>query len=352
MALTTDEQDWVAFNPGFDHGDVTVRKSNIDGVFTADKIALLSKEELLGTEVRTANLGGQIGEESFDWRAADTGGADVRMANCKGQLGSESFDWGATDPNARGADVRRANLKGTTIGESTFAGLGVLRAGASSAGGARGGGARGGGAPIHKTVPTDDDVGKVDDADVEAAGGGGPVRAPNVRGQIGDKEFTRLLRTERTPLNAVQRCWRGAVFVVPVVPLALVYPVASAVPSEFGLPAIVALVLVLAALGCAWCLSKKVLMVKLGTLAFVEFAENGTTHVLQAGLHFRPGLFAKVQVFDAKEDQMKFGTTSFVRVRPGLLGLGTENGKPVLLLPGQVRRAPSSRPRPLATPPL
>ena len=64
------------------------------------------------------------------------------------------------------------------------------------------------------------------------------------------------------------------------------------------------------------------------------------------------GLFAKVQVFDAKEDQMKFGTISFVRVRPGLLGLGTENGKPVLLLPGQVRRAPSSRPRPLATPPL
>merc|ERR1719499_939354 len=36
-----------------------------------------------------------------------------------------------------------------------------------------------------------------------------------------------------------------------------------------------------------------------------------------------------------KEDRMQFGTINFVRVRPDFLGLATENGKPVLLLPGQ-----------------
>ena len=39
--------------------------------------------------------------------------------------------------------------------------------------------------------------------------------------------------------------------------------------------------------------------------------------------------------FDVKEDQMQFGTVSFVRVRPGFVGIATDNGKPVLLLPGQ-----------------
>ena len=79
-------------------------ESNISGVFTAEKIAHLTPEQLHGCSVRMANLGGQVGEESFDWRSADTGGADVRMANCKGQLGSEGFDWSTVDLG--GADVR------------------------------------------------------------------------------------------------------------------------------------------------------------------------------------------------------------------------------------------------------
>ena len=59
--------DWDAFNPGFGHGAVVVRRSNIDGVFSATKIAHLSAQELDGTQVRTANLVGQISEEPFDW---------------------------------------------------------------------------------------------------------------------------------------------------------------------------------------------------------------------------------------------------------------------------------------------
>lgn len=37
------------------------------------------------------------------------------------------------------------------------------------------------------------------------------------------------------------------------------------------------------------------------------------------------------KTFEFKEDHMFFGTVSFVRVRPGFVGLGTENGLPVLL---------------------
>ena len=257
--------DWVAFNPGFDHGDVTVRKSNIDGVFTADKIALLSKEELLGTEVRTANLGGQIGEESFDWRAADTGGADVRMAAASASSARRASS-GRDRPDRRAARTCGARTSGTTIGESTSParraarGRVIGRRRARRRARAR--------APIHKTVPTDDARARSTTRTSRLRAAAAPCARRTSVGRSRDKEFTRLLRTERTPLNAVQPCWRGAVFVVPVAARALLSPVASAVPSEFGLPAIVALVLVLAALGCAWCLSKKVLMVKLGTLAF------------------------------------------------------------------------------------
>merc|ERR1719502_1457165 len=76
-------------------------------------------------------------------------------------------------------------------------------------------------------------------------------------------------------------------------------------------------------------------MVKSGSLCFVHYAENGTTQVLQAGVQLGASLGTSQRVFDMKEDQMQFGTMSFVRVRPGYLGLATENGKPVLLLPGQ-----------------
>lgn len=172
--MATDEE-WLAFNPGFDHGEVNTLESNISGVFTAEKIAHLTPEQLHGCSVRMANLGGQIGEESFDWCSADTGGADVRMANCKGQLGSESFDWSAVDLG--GADVRRANLKGSTIDEKTFEGVDLA---------------------------------------------GADVRAPNVPGVIGDKAFNDLLKQKQTPVSTTQRLWRLAAFPLSAAPLLLV----------------------------------------------------------------------------------------------------------------------------------
>ena len=184
--MATDTE-WTAFNPGFEHGEVDMRESNIEGVFSAEKIKRLPADQLDGAEVRTSNLGGAIGEESFDWRKADTGGADVRMANCSGQLGSESFDWGKVD--LQGADVRRANLKGSTIEEKTFEGLDLA---------------------------------------------GADVRAPNVPGQIGDKAFNKLLAANQTPLTPAQSSWRLATFATPLFIFGLVKPVMSAVPDTKG----------------------------------------------------------------------------------------------------------------------
>ena len=285
--MATDEE-WLAFNPGFDHGEVNTLESNISGVFTAEKIAHLTPEQLHGCSVRMANLGGQIGEESFDWRSADTGGADVRMANCKGQLGSESFDWSTVDLG--GADVRRANLKGSTIDEKTFEGVDLA---------------------------------------------GADVRAPNVPGVIGDTAFNELLKEKQTPVSTTQSLWRLAAFPLSAAPLLLVKPAMAAAPERYGLKYVAGAAVALAAASCVKSLVSKILMVKSGTLAFVQYAENGTTQVLQAGIHLGASLGTTSKVFDMKEDQMRFGTMSVVRVRPGFVGLATENGKPVLLLPGQ-----------------
>ena len=99
--MSTDEQ-WAAFDPGFDRGEVTIRQSNVDGVFSASKL-----RDLQGTDVRTANCGGQLGDEQFDWSKVNLNGADVRSSNCSGQIGSDSFDWSKVPLG--GADVRRAN---------------------------------------------------------------------------------------------------------------------------------------------------------------------------------------------------------------------------------------------------
>merc|ERR1719506_2834423 len=45
-------------------------------------------------------------------------------------------------------------------------------------------------------------------------------------------------------------------------------------------------------------------------------------------------LFSRVTKFSVNDDRMQFGTMTFLRTRPGFIGLGTENGKPVILLPG------------------
>jgi hypothetical protein len=190
-----------------------------------------------------ANLGGQIGEESFDWCSADTGGADVRMANCKGQLGSESFDWSAVDLG--GADVRRANLKGSTIDEKTFEGVDLA---------------------------------------------GADVRAPNVPGVIGDEAFNELLRQKQTPVSTTQSLWRLAAFPLSAAPLLLVKPAMAAAPERYGLKYVAGAAVALAAASCVKSLVSKILMVKSGTLTFAQYAENGTTQVLQAGIHLGASL--------------------------------------------------------------
>merc|ERR1719379_2803529 len=38
--------------------------------------------------------------------------------------------------------------------------------------------------------------------------------------------------------------------------------------------------------------------------------------------------------FATSDDMIAFGTIVLIRVRPGTIGLATDNGKPVLLLPG------------------
>ena len=100
-----EDEEWKAFDPGFDHGTVEVRHANIDGVFSASKISDASGL------VRKANIDGQIGDESFDWTSIDLGGrqADLRAANLKGQvLGADNFDWSKVDPN--GSFVMKPNL--------------------------------------------------------------------------------------------------------------------------------------------------------------------------------------------------------------------------------------------------
>merc|ERR1719482_469262 len=98
-------KEWQVFDPGFDYGTVELRAANVAGVFSAAKIAKLDGT----TDVRTANIKGQVGDESFDWSAIDVNGADVRTANLRGQvLGTDGFDWSGVDP--QGKTVMKANL--------------------------------------------------------------------------------------------------------------------------------------------------------------------------------------------------------------------------------------------------
>jgi len=276
------EADWDVFNPGFDHGEVTVRKANIDGVFSADKLRLEDQH----TDVRTANLPDNIGEEGFDWQSVDVGGADVRVANCRGgQLGSDSFNWSAVPGSAD--VVRSANL-GSAIDESAF-----------------------------------DAIDKA----------GADVRPANCPGQVGDRAFDGLVAKQQTPLTFMQRAWRLAAFPLALVPFSAITPSMAAAPKRLA-PFLGASIAAVGLLGVR-ALLKRVLLVKQGTLCFVQYAENGTTHVLQAGVHLGASFGVSAKTFDVKENHMSFGTVSFVRVRPGYVGIGADNGKPVLLLPGQ-----------------
>ena len=275
--------DWTAFDPGFDHGEVEVRVANIDGVFSATKIS-----DAKGL-VLAPNVTGQIGSENFDWKKIDPSGlADVRAANLRGQvLGSDGFDWSKVDPS--GETVLKANL------------------------------------------PTNLDSDAFDGIDLNGA----DVRKANCAGVIGDAAFVKLIAEQVTPLTPVQQAWRMAILpLLLAVPAALAKPLMAVAPTSFGPPIVGALLALLAVAGVRAVL-RKVLMVKQGQLCFAQFFENGATHVLQAGVQLVASFGTSTQFFDVKEDRMCFGTVSFVRIRPGFIGTATDNGNPVLLLPGQ-----------------
>lgn len=147
------------------------------------------------------------------------------MANCWGQLGSESFDWRAVD--LRGADVRRANIKGND--EHAFAAFtsNKQRKAASNKISPD--------TPVIDVQREDGTCGRVN-ADLEDGrrdkNNDADVRAPNVTGQIGDKEFNKMLKKEQTPLTVMQQLWRLCVFMLPIVMFVLVIPIAAAMPSS------------------------------------------------------------------------------------------------------------------------
>ena len=274
--------EWSDFDPSFDHGEVEVRAANIDGVFSASKIS-----DSAGL-VLAANVVGQIGNESFDWSSLDAHGADVRAAGLRGQiLGDDGFDWSKVDP--AGEIVLKPNL------------------------------------------PSNIDVNAFDGVDLKGA----DVRKPNCDGVIGDAAFVKLVTEQVTPLTPVQSAWRLAILPLALaVPAALAKPLMGVAPTEYG-PPIAGLVLALVGIVAVMTVVKKILMVKQGQLCFAQFFENGATHVLQAGVQLVASFGTTTRFFDVKEDRMQYGTVSFVRVRPGFIGLATDNGMPVLLLPGQ-----------------
>ena len=274
---------WEEFDPGFDHGEVDMRAANIDGVFSASKISNASGL------VKAPNVSGQIGSEDFDWRSLDPHGtADMRMANLRGQvLGSDGFDWSKVDP--MGKIVLKANL------------------------------------------PTNLDSDAFETIDLNGA----DVRKANCDGVIGDAAFVKLVAQEVTPLTPTQQTWRLAILPLVVgVPTALAKPLMAVAPTANG-PLIAGALMALLAFGGLYAVLTKILMVKQGQLCFAQFFENGATHVLQSGVQLVASFGTTTKFFDVKEDKMSFGTVSFVRVRPGFIGTATDNGRPVLLLPGQ-----------------
>ena len=164
---------------------------------------------------------------------------------------------------------------------------------------------------------------------------GADVRKANCDSVIGDEAFVKLVAQQVTPLTVAQSAWRTAILpLIIAVPAALAKPIMAASPPAYASYAglVLALCTTVAFMGV---LKKNILMVKQGKLCFAQYFENGTTHVLQAGVQLVASFGTTSQTFDVKEDRMQYGTVSFVRVRPGFIGIATDNGMPVLLLPGQ-----------------
>jgi len=81
-------------------------------------------------------------------------------------------------------------------------------------------------------------------------------------------------------------------------------------------------------------LFRSVLLVKGGELVFARLAEDGRTLILQPGIHLLAAIASEKKRFQVTSDVLMFGTMALVRVRPAFIGLGSDNGTPVFLLPG------------------
>jgi len=162
------------------------------------------------------------------------------------------------------------------------------------------------------------------------------VRERNVTGQVGDPQFNQLVAKTQTAMTPLQLCWRAAVVGLALVPIVGLKPLATlaADPSQSWPSRVLFALVMIACLVPLRFLAKQVLMVKQGEICFVQLMEDGTTQILLAGIHLLPCLGSTTKSFPVTADEMRYGTLVLIRVRSGFIGLGTDNGKPVLLLPG------------------
>jgi len=133
-----------------------------------------------------------------------------------------------------------------------------------------------------------------------------------------------------------QRLWRSAVVAAAFAPLLGIYFAAGHAlsPDAQWITRAACTVFILVCWIPARMFSKCLLMVKKGEFVFAQLVEDGSTQLLQNGIHLLAALGTQTKTFPSTADCMLFGTITLVRVRPGKIGLGSDNGKPVFLLPG------------------
>mmetsp|Transcript_61212 Transcript_61212/g.108858 ORF Transcript_61212/g.108858 Transcript_61212/m.108858 type:complete len:691 (-) Transcript_61212:171-2243(-) len=175
--------------------------------------------------------------------------------------------------------------------------------------------------------------------------GAADVRQRNVKGQVGDEQFCEVLAQTQVALSFNQSLWRtSAIALMLLLPWGLARPLALMLLDSDVLYLRLALlaVVLLLILGPLLGFVRVLLMVKGGELVFVRLAEDGRTLILSPGIHLLAGLGSEKQRFQVTDDVMMFGTMALIRIRPGFIGLGSDNGVPLFLLPGlHLLRAPN-----------
>jgi regulator of protease activity HflC (stomatin/prohibitin superfamily) len=89
-----------------------------------------------------------------------------------------------------------------------------------------------------------------------------------------------------------------------------------------------------ASLVCLPYVAGKAIIVERGELALCQ-GIDGSVRMIGPGLHFTETLFTTVKKFKENTNQIQLGPLSILRILPGTVGLGSMNGRPVLLLAGR-----------------